>query len=261
MNEEKKYFLDLFSGIGGFALAAYWADLRFDGHYFSEIDPYCVELYQKRFPNAIPLGDVKEINYKEFPKGNWLITGGFPCQPHSLAGERNAENDKRDLWFECNRALREIRPSIALFENVPGLLSSSGGRFFNRVLSDISESGYDAEWQVISAEGVGAPHKRERIWIVAYSIGKRLYDNKVQKISDTKTNRNEPAEWKQLQSIHCGNYFMDNWEAHEQILTGTYDGLSEELDAIKGAGNAIVPQCAELIFNLPVFDIYRTKSN
>ena len=270
MTKEKNVFLDLFSGIGGFALAAYWADLRFDAHYFSEIDPYCIELYQKRFPNAIPLGDITKINYSELIRGggDWLVTGGFPCQPHSYFGVRNAENDKRDLWFECNRVLREIRPSIALFENVPGLLSSSGGRFFNRVLSDISKSGYDAEWQIISAEEIGAPHKRERIWIVAYprSFINRYENNRKQKHrtrtkNNTKEDRQKPSEWKHLQSINCGNYFMENWEAHEHIITGTYDGIPEELDAIKGAGNAIVPQCAALIFNLPCFDRWRIKGN
>jgi len=253
----KKYYLDLFSGIGGFALAAYWADLRFDEHYFSEIDPYCVELYKKRFPDAIWLGDITKIDYNSLPEGNWLISGGFPCQSHSICGKRKGKNDKHDLWPECNRIIRELRPSIALFENVQGLFSSDRGEFFNRILSDITKSGYDTEWQIISAVEVGAPHKRERVWIIAYPQKKRLYSNFVYKREHTKKNKNRPEEWKQLLSITAGKYTLEHWKAHEQILTGDYDGLSKGLDRFKGIGNAIVPQCAEIIFNLPVFDNYR----
>ena len=166
--ESAKYYLDLFSGIGGFALGAYWAGMRFDEHYFSEIDNYAVQVYQKRFPEAKLLGDIRNVNYEKMPKGEYLVTGGFPCQPHSLAGKKKGAGDERDLWPECARMLRELRPAIALFENVPGLFVSNGGEFFNRVLSDISESGYDAEWQVISAQDAGAPHRRKRVWIVAY---------------------------------------------------------------------------------------------
>jgi DNA (cytosine-5)-methyltransferase 1 len=165
------YFLSLFAGIGGFDLAEYWAGLRFDRHYFSEVDRYAVVVFQKRFPDAVALGDVRSIEYDKLPRGEWVAAGGFPCQPHSVAGKRQASKDKRDLWSECTRMLRELRPAIALFENVPGLLVSDGGRFFNRVLSDISQSGYDAEWKIISARDVGAKHKRERVWIVVYPRG------------------------------------------------------------------------------------------
>ena len=259
-NNEKTYFLDMFSGIGGFALAAYWAGLRFDGHYFSEINKWAVELYQKRFPNAIALGDITEVDYGKLPKGKWLITGGFPCQPHSIAGKRKASKDKRDLWPECSRALSSLRPEIALFENVPGVLISDGGRFFNQILSDISESGHAAEWQIISAAEVGAKHKRERVWIVAYSIGKRYLEaeqslKRLQNLS--KKNKNIRKEWGLLRSISAGAYTLRNWEAYEQILTGNYDGIPGELDGIEGAGNAIVPQCAEMIMNLPAFDLWR----
>ena len=167
-----RYFLDMFSGIGGFALGALWAGIEFDKQYFSEIEKYAVELYQKRFPAAIPLGDVRTIDYAKLPKGEWVVTGGFPCQPHSIAGLKKAADDERDLWPECRRMLRELRPAIALFENVTGLLTSPGrkrkGEFFNGVLSDIHQCGYDAEWQIISASEIGAPHIRKRIWIICY---------------------------------------------------------------------------------------------
>ena len=166
-------FLDLFSGIGGFALGAYLAGLRFNNHYFSEIDEYAVQVYQKRFPEAENLGDIRNVDYGKLPRGEWLVTGGFPCQPHSDAGKKKGADDERDLWPECRRMLRDLRPRIALFENVRGLFTSPGrerkGEFFNGVLSDIHDCGYDAEWQVISAADVEAPHLRKRVWIVAYS--------------------------------------------------------------------------------------------
>ena len=193
-------YLDLFSGIGGFALGAYWAGMRFSEHYFSEIDPYCVELYQRRFPDAIALGDIKEIDCAELadtassrlergekakpgregsergPMGNgpitsnqdWLITGGFPCQDISVAGKgAGIRGERSGLWFEMWRVIRELRPRYVIAENV-GALTHRG---LDTVLSSLAEIGYDAEWQDIRAEDVGAPHRRERIWIVAYPTG------------------------------------------------------------------------------------------
>jgi DNA (cytosine-5)-methyltransferase 1 len=164
----KAYYLDLFSGIGGFMLGACMAGVEFDGVYFSEVDEYAKQLYRQRYPQAVSLGDARNIDYSKLPKGAWYVTGGFPCQPHSQAGKRRASEDERDLWPECARALRDLRPEYAIFENVAGILNSEGGRFFNRVMYEIYESGYDAEWQSISAVDVGAPHRRDRIWIVCY---------------------------------------------------------------------------------------------
>jgi DNA (cytosine-5)-methyltransferase 1 len=163
-----RFYLDLFSGIGGFALGAQWAGMEFDGHYFSEIEKYAVDIYKKRFPEAEALGDIRNVDYGKLPKGEWYVAAGFPCQPHSVAGKKQASKDERDLWPECRRMLCELRPRAALFENVPGLFISDGGRFFNGILSDIYRCGYDAEWEVISAAETGAPHIRKRVWIVCY---------------------------------------------------------------------------------------------
>src|SRR6185369_8947599 len=127
-------FLDMFSGLGGLPLAAYWSGLQAENHYFSEVDPYAISVYQRRFPDASAAGDCRRIDYASLPAGEWLVCGGFPCQPHSQAGLRLGAEDERDLWPECARALRELRPKVAVFENVPGLFTSDGGRFFNRVL-------------------------------------------------------------------------------------------------------------------------------
>ena len=219
----KKYYLDLFSGIGGFALAAYWAGLRFDEHYFSEIDEYAINVYQKRFPDALSLGDITKINCNELPKGEWIISGGFPCQPHSVAGKKQASKDERDLWPECRRILCELQPRIALFENVPGLFISDGGRFFNGILSDIHSCGYDAEWQIISAADVGAPHLRKRIWIVAYPGCE--HGARKSQLSEYE-NADRAKEAAQLErSTECNEYgFTTNAESGESGFTPKQQG-------------------------------------
>jgi len=186
-----RYFLDLFSGIGGFALGAEWAGLHFDKHYFSEVDDYAIRVYRKRFPNAIPLGDICKIDghalVADAESANvetgenqrrresvqpgrssgreFIIAGGFPCQDISVAGKgAGLDGTRSGLWFEYARLIGEIRPRYAIMENV-GALTHRG---LDRVLGSLAEIGYDAEWQDIRASDVGAPHRRERIWIVAY---------------------------------------------------------------------------------------------
>jgi len=163
-------YLDLFSGIGGFALGVYWAGLRFDEHYFSEVDKYAIQVYKQRFPHSIALGDIREIKGKMFQEKEWIITGGFPCQDISVAGKgAGLAGERSGLWFEYARIISELRPRYAIMENV-GALTFRG---IDAVLGSLSEIGYDAEWQDIRASDVGAPHKRERIWIVAYPGGSR----------------------------------------------------------------------------------------
>lgn len=158
-------YLDLFHGIGGFALGAYWAGMKFENHYCSDIEPWCQELYAKRFPESIQLGDITKINAQDLPTGDWILTGGFPCQDISIAGKgAGIHGERSGLWFEYWRLIRDLRPRFAIMENV-GMLVHRGLR---EVLGSLAEIGYDAEWQDIRASDVGAPHRRERIWIVAY---------------------------------------------------------------------------------------------
>jgi DNA (cytosine-5)-methyltransferase 1 len=105
-----------------------------------------------------------------------LVCGGFPCQPHSLAGRRKGSQDERDLWPEFARIIRELRPRWVLAENVPGLLSIDAGRFFGGILRDLAACGYDAEWDCLPASAFGAPHRRDRIWLVAYAECGELRD-------------------------------------------------------------------------------------
>lgn len=137
---------------------------------FSEIDPYACAILAHRWPDVPNLGPVQSVTRDrvlsvcgELPV---VVTGGFPCQPHSAAGKRGGSDDERDLWPECWRVLRDLRPRLALFENVPGLLTSDAGLFLNRVCSDLAEIRYACQWQVVSAADIGAPQRRERVWLV-----------------------------------------------------------------------------------------------
>lgn len=175
----KMNYLDLFSGIGGFALGAYWAGFKAENHFYSEIDKYAIDIYQKRFPDSIYLGDIKKIDCDELKKheGEWVITGGFPCQDISIAGKGvGLDGARSGLWFEMWRIIRELRPKFVIAENVSAITF----RGLDRVVSSLAEIGYSAEWNDIRASDMGAPHRRERIWIIAYptSIGLSQQENK-----------------------------------------------------------------------------------
>ena len=163
--------LDLFSGIGGFSLAASWVwgdDLEIAG--FCEIDEYCEKVLNKNFPGVPVYKDITQLDGKQF-KNIDLITGGFPCQDISVAGRGAGleEGTRSGLWFEMLRIISEVRPRYALIENVPKLTIRGG----TRVIADLTEIGYDASWTIISAKDLGAWHKRARIWIVAYPESER----------------------------------------------------------------------------------------
>ena len=158
--------LDLFSGIGGFALAAEWVwgdELDITG--FCEIEKYAQKVLQKNFPGVPIHDDITKLNGKDF-KNIDLITGGFPCQDISVAGKGAGikEGTRSGLWSELHRIISEVQPRFALIENVP-MLTIRGG---TRVIADLAEIGYDCEWQVIGADDVGAWHRRKRIWICSY---------------------------------------------------------------------------------------------
>ncbi|MCA0354728.1 MAG: DNA (cytosine-5-)-methyltransferase [Chloroflexi bacterium] len=163
-------FISLFAGIGGFDLALETMGMQCVAQV--EIDPYATSILEAHWPNVPKYRDIRSVGRHNLPSCE-VLAGGFPCQPHSLAGSRRAGDDERDLWGEFARLIREIRPRYVLAENVGGIRSSDGGRFFAAILRDLAQAGYDAEWQTLSAAAVGAFHKRERLWIVAYPNRKR----------------------------------------------------------------------------------------
>ena len=161
--------LDAFAGIGGFSYAAERLVGGYETKQFIEIDKYCQSVLKKNFPNIPIHDDIKTFKAK---RGEYdVLTAGFPCQDISVAGQQRGigEGTRSGLFYEVIRLIREIRPKFVLLENVRNLLSHQGGETFQEVLFQIAKAGYDAEWSVVSAKDVGACHKRERVWIIAYS--------------------------------------------------------------------------------------------
>lgn len=160
----------LFSGIGGFDLGFERAGMRVSWQV--ELDPYCRAVLARHFPDAARFEDVREVGARELAPVD-LVCGGFPCQDLSSAGRgAGIDGARSGLWSEFARIVRELRPRYVVVENVPALLTGKGKRWergpIGRVLGDLAEARYDAEWACLSAGEFGAPHLRKRVWIVAY---------------------------------------------------------------------------------------------
>ncbi len=155
--------LDLFSGIGGFALAAEWCGITTIG--FSEIDPYACAVLKERWPKIKNYGDVRQITRETLVERPDLITGGFPCQPFSTAGKRRGKEDDRFLWPELLRVIKEFRPTWVLGENVAGFVNME----LDSAAADLASEGYEVQPVVIPACAVNAPHRRDRVWIIAHT--------------------------------------------------------------------------------------------
>jgi DNA (cytosine-5)-methyltransferase 1 len=157
----------LFSGIGGFDLAAEW--MGWENVMQCEIDPFCQKVLRHYFPSAHLYGDIRKINGTEWRNKIDILTGGFPCQPFSAAGRRRGTDDNRFLWPEMLRIIREIQPTWVVAENVRGLASIDSGLVFERVCSELEANGYEVQPFCIPACAVGAPHRRERLWFIGYA--------------------------------------------------------------------------------------------
>lgn len=161
----------LFSGIGGFDLAAEMAG--WENIFHCEINNFCKQILKYYWPNAISYDDIKKTDFTIYRGKIDVITGGFPCQPYSLAGKRKGSEDDRHLWPEMLRAIREIQPPWIVGENVLGIVNWSGGLVFEQVQADLEAEGYEVQPFILPAASVNAPHNRNRVWFVAYSAGKR----------------------------------------------------------------------------------------
>jgi len=164
-----KTHLDLFSGIGGFALAAGWAGYRTVG--FCEVEDYPRRILSKRFSGVPIHGDIRELDGAAY-RGVTLITGGYPCQPFSQAGKRQGAADDRHLWPEMLRVVKQARPAWVLAENVAGHITMG----LDQVLADLEAEGYACRAVVVPACAVDAPHRRDRVWIVAESRADTEHD-------------------------------------------------------------------------------------
>jgi DNA (cytosine-5)-methyltransferase 1 len=224
--------LDTFSGIGGFSLAARWLG-GIETVQFVESNAFCRRVLRKHWPTVPIANDI--CTFKPQPDSADIITAGFPCQDISTAGRQAGikEGTRSGLFYELLRVVRIVKPKYVVLENVAAIRSNG----IETVLSELAQAGFDAEWACIRASDVGALHRRDRWWAVAYSIGNRSKRNLQQKIPW------QPA----LQRVESIRGFADlrNGPAVStpRLLRGT-DGLPNKLDRLHAIGNAVVPHVA-----------------
>ena len=264
--------LDLFSGIGGFSLG-----LEATGHFetkaFCEIEPYCQQVLKKNFPGVPIFDDIRTLKGTDIGAID-IITGGYPCQPFSVAGKQKAEQDPRHLWPEYFRLIQELKPTWVIGENVSGHIKLG----LDSVLEDLASEGYSTRTFSISASSIGANHKRERVWTVAYSksIGKTGIRRETESKHDIRNSWMEferssyrQPEHQTLQdvanskSISRNEHEIDRehgktpvqeisgnrgsipgkstWWSSEPRVGRVAHGIPKRVDRLKSLGNAVVP--------------------
>lgn len=157
----------LFSGIGGFDLAAEW--IGWENKFHCDINPFSRQICNFYWPDAESYDNIKTTDFSKWRGKIDILSGGFPCQPFSVAGKRMGKEDERHLWPEMFRAIREIRPRYVVGENVRGFLNWSDGLVLEEVYSDLESEGYEVQTFVLPAVGINAPHRRDRVWIIAHA--------------------------------------------------------------------------------------------
>ena len=236
----------LFSGIGGFDLAAEW--MGWNNIFHCEWNPFGQKVLKHHFPNSISYNDITKTNFSIHEGTIDILTGGFPCQPYSSAGKRLGKADERHLFPHMLRCIKEVKPKWVIGENVRGLVNWNGGMVFNEVYDDLEREGYEVQSFLIPAAGVNAPHQRYRIWFVAYSDFTRVYKQYIA----TKSNKSTKFSRSSFEARDFSTF------PTEPPICGGNDGIPKELDfiafskwrnnSIKAYGNAIVPQVAFNIF-------------
>jgi DNA (cytosine-5)-methyltransferase 1 len=278
----------LFSGIGGFDLAAEW--MGWENVFHCEWNPFGQKVLHHYWPQAIQYHDITKTNFTIHRGGIDILTGGFPCQPYSMAGKRLGKEDERHLWPEMLRAIREIAPRYVVGENVLGLTNWNGGLVFDEVHSDLESAGYEVQAVVIPAAAVNAPHGRDRVWFVANrnrngqhrcnsehevntsegrfdALGDIGTGGEHGLTADTSNKRLErgaqfggfTGSWKKRNKQPAG-CFRTDWQNFptQPPICGGDDGIPRELDgitfskwrneSIKAYGNAVTPQVVYPIF-------------
>jgi DNA (cytosine-5)-methyltransferase 1 len=237
--------LSLFTGIGGLDLAAEWAGFQTVGQ--CEFADYPTKVLEKHWPNVPRWRDVRELTAESVwertgRKEITVISGGFPCQPHSVAGKRQASSDERDLWPEYRRVIGEVKPTWVVAENVRGLLSSEDGRFFRGILRDFADLGFNVGWCTYPAAWVGAVHRRERVFTIAHSNNDGLQGRGNEKAQGISIQLPET-----LSALLLPRYGQEDYIS-KPCICRTTDGVSSRTDRLKCLGNAVVPQQAYPIF-------------
>ena len=227
----------LFSGIGGLELGLEWAG--FTTAWQCERDDWCRAILERHWPGVRRYSDVHDVD-ESAPRVD-LIAGGFPCQPVSTAGKRLAQADERWLWPQFARIIRILRPRVAVMENVAGLYS----RGLGDVLGDLAALGYDAEWHCIRAADVGAPHRRERVFIVANANSAGLQGCWSQHELRKPLPEGKVGGVRRPPSASGGTHWVT-----EPGMGRMADGVPKRVDRLRALGNAVVPQVAEAIGRL-----------
>jgi DNA (cytosine-5)-methyltransferase 1 len=232
--------VSLFSGIGGFDLAAEWAG--FETVLQVEMDDYATRVLEKYWPDVKRIKDIRDVNRDSVTESVTVVSGGFPCQPFSQAGRRRGTKDDRYLWPEMLRVIRELSPAWVVGENVSGLLSLNDGMEFETIATDLEDAGYEVLPLHYPAAGVGAPHRRDRVFVVANNSSKR-YDRK------KKTKQEIDGGWSGVfmgapSEIRWGL----EWQKVASRVWGMANGVPHWVDRLKCLGNAVVPQQAYPIF-------------
>ena len=260
--------LSLFSGIGGLDLAAEWAGFQTVGQ--CEWADYPTKVLEKHWPDVPRWRDIRDLTADDFRRRTGVdrptvISGGFPCQPHSLAGERKASTDERDLWPQMRRVISDVKPRWVVAENVSGLLSSDNGRFFPRVLRDLAGNGYCVEWHSLPAAAFGSTHFRDRVFLLAFDSN-RINDRTI------KTNKGfqQATESSRMyRPILRAEWEVDTCSGRPTITTKNrqyFDcepgvdrvsyGTPNRIHRLRCLGNMVIPQQAYPIFKA-IMDIER----
>lgn len=226
--------LSLFSGIGGLDLAAEWAGFKTVGQ--CEYADYPTRVLEKHWPNVPRWKDVHTLTSEDFYAKTGLrtvdvISGGFPCQPFSVAGKRRDKEDDRYLWPEMLRVIQEIRPAWVVGENVAGIVSMA----LDMVLSDMESIGYSCQAFIIPACAVNAPHRRDRVAIIAHANGQRVERGGAEKVQ-----REQMVQgYKDCGRIEA---WRERSNLYEPKLLRNFNGIQDGVDRLKCLGNAVVPQ-------------------
>lgn len=247
----------LFSGIGGFDLAAEW--MGWDNKFHCEWNPFGQKILKHYWPNATSYDDITKSDFTIHRGTIDVLSGGFPCQDASIAkqdgeGQQGLQGYRTGLFYEMCRAIQEIKPRFIVAENVANILKTNGGKDFSAILTELSSMGYNAEWRVCRASEVGAPHHRARLYLVAYAGGIRL--EKGQSFFSYVHEKTSPVSW-----ITSGTSVQimggGAWKTKPPTLC-LDDGIPERVaefsgeqwnrESIKAFGNAVVPEIPYQIF-------------
>lgn len=233
----------LFSGIGGFELGLERSIPNLETVWQVEQSKFCQKVLRKHWPNASIYDDVRSVGKHNLEPVD-IICGGFPCQDISAAGKQGGIYAERSgLWWEMHRIISELRPRVAVLENVPNLVTLG----LREVLGSLSEIGYNAEWTIVSAGQFGAPHMRKRVFIVAYSA---IFNDQEQAINAVKMEQRQEIYGSRSRNSKAGRiHAADYWRKQQRPsgICSMDDGIPDRLAQLRALGNAIVPQCSEWV--------------